>query len=59
MPENPNTIPEGNLETSAQVTPGKDRKRKGFILLTHAIMIFFTLGMAGLAVDAGTMYVNA
>jgi Flp pilus assembly protein TadG len=34
-----------------------DRKRRGFILLTHALMIFFTLAMVGLAVDAGTMYV--
>jgi Flp pilus assembly protein TadG len=34
-----------------------DRKRRGFILLTHAVMIFFTIAMIGLAVDAGTMYV--
>lgn len=33
------------------------RKRRGFILLTHAVMIFFTIAMVGLAVDAGTMYV--
>jgi hypothetical protein len=33
------------------------RKSRGFILLTHCIMIFFTLGMVGLAVDAGTVYV--
>jgi Flp pilus assembly protein TadG len=33
------------------------RKRRGFILLTHAVMIFFTIAMIGLAVDAGTMYV--
>jgi Flp pilus assembly protein TadG len=35
----------------------KDRKSRGFILLTHAIMLFFTIAMVGLAVDAGTMYV--
>jgi len=35
----------------------KDRKRRGFILLTHALMVFFTIAMIGLAVDAGTMYV--
>ncbi len=35
----------------------KDRKSRGFILLTHAVMIFFTIAMIGLAVDAGTMYV--
>jgi Flp pilus assembly protein TadG len=35
----------------------QDRKRRGFILLTYAIMLFFTLAMIGLAVDAGTMYV--
>jgi hypothetical protein len=34
-----------------------DRKRRGFILLTHALMMFFTIAMIGLAVDAGTMYV--
>src|SRR5271168_5067894 len=33
------------------------RHRRGFILLTHAVMIFFTIAMVGLAVDAGTMYV--
>jgi Flp pilus assembly protein TadG len=36
---------------------GKDRKRRGFILLTHAVMLLFTIAMVGLAVDAGTMYV--
>src|SRR5271167_2677268 len=35
----------------------KNPKRRGFILLTHAVMIFFTIAMIGLAVDAGTMYV--
>jgi Flp pilus assembly protein TadG len=35
----------------------KEGKRSGFILLTYAIMVFFTLAMVGLAVDAGTMYV--
>jgi Flp pilus assembly protein TadG len=35
----------------------KDRRSRGFILLTHAVMLFFTIGMVGLAVDAGTMYV--
>lgn len=35
----------------------KDRKSRGFILLTHAVMVFFTISMIGLAVDAGTMYV--
>jgi Flp pilus assembly protein TadG len=35
----------------------KDPKRRGFILLTHALMVFFTIAMIGLAVDAGTMYV--
>ncbi len=34
-----------------------NRKRSGFILLTHAIMLMFTVAMIGLAVDAGTMYV--
>jgi Flp pilus assembly protein TadG len=34
-----------------------DPKRRGFILLTHALMVFFTIAMIGLAVDAGTMYV--
>jgi hypothetical protein len=33
------------------------KNRRGFILLTHAVMVFFTLAMVGLAVDAGTMYV--
>ncbi len=32
-------------------------KRRGFILLTYAAMLFFTVGMIGLAVDAGTMYI--
>ena len=32
-------------------------RRRGFILLTHALMVFFTIAMIGLAVDAGTMYV--
>lgn len=31
--------------------------RRGFILLTHAVMLTFTIAMVGLAVDAGTMYV--
>src|ERR1035438_7119433 len=35
----------------------RDPKRRGFILLTHAVMLFFTIAMIGLAVDAGTMYV--
>lgn len=35
----------------------KSGKRSGFILLTHAVMLFFTIAMVGLAVDAGTMYV--
>lgn len=35
----------------------RDKKRRGFILLTHALMVFFTIAMIGLAVDAGTMYV--
>ena len=35
----------------------KSKKNRGFILLTHAVMLFFTIGMIGLAVDAGTMYV--
>jgi Flp pilus assembly protein TadG len=35
----------------------KDPKRRGFILLTHALMLFVTIAMIGLAVDAGTMYV--
>jgi Flp pilus assembly protein TadG len=35
----------------------KSGKNRGFILLTHAVMIFFTIAMIGLAVDAGTMYV--
>jgi Flp pilus assembly protein TadG len=35
----------------------KHRKHRGFILLTYAVMLFFTMGMIGLAVDAGTMYV--
>ena len=35
----------------------KNPKRRGFILLTHALMVFFTIAMVGLAVDAGTMYV--
>ncbi len=35
----------------------KDKKRRGFILLTHAVMLLFTVAMIGLAVDAGTMYV--
>lgn len=35
----------------------QDPKRRGFIMLTHAIMLFFTIAMIGLAVDAGTMYV--
>jgi len=39
-----------------QIAP-QDRKSRGFILLTHAVMIFFTIAMIGLAVDAGTMYV--
>lgn len=34
-----------------------NRKNRGFIILTHAVMIFFTIAMIGLAVDAGTMYV--
>src|SRR5579863_2894030 len=34
-----------------------DKNRRGFILLTHALMVFFTIAMIGLAVDAGTMYV--
>jgi len=33
------------------------RNRRGFILLTYVIMLFFTLVTVGLAVDAGTMYV--
>jgi hypothetical protein len=37
--------------------PNKDRKRRGFILLTHTLMIGITVGFIGLAVDAGTMYV--
>ncbi|HEV1286374.1 MAG TPA: vWA domain-containing protein [Bryobacteraceae bacterium] len=35
----------------------KDPKRRGFIILTHALMLFVTIAMIGLAVDAGTMYV--
>jgi hypothetical protein len=35
----------------------KDKKRRGFILLTHTLMFGFTLAFVGLAVDAGTMYV--
>ena len=40
-----------------QIETTKDPKRRGFIMLTHAIMLFFTIAMIGLAVDAGTMYV--
>jgi Mg-chelatase subunit ChlD len=36
---------------------GKNRKRRGFILLLHSIMLLFTIAMVGLAIDAGTMYV--
>jgi hypothetical protein len=35
----------------------KDKKQRGFILLVHSVMVFFTIAMVGLAVDAGTMYV--
>jgi hypothetical protein len=35
----------------------RNRKNRGFILLTHAVMLSFTVAMIGLAVDAGTMYV--
>lgn len=35
----------------------KERKRRGFVLLTYAVMLFFTIATIGLAVDAGTMYV--
>jgi Flp pilus assembly protein TadG len=35
----------------------KTGKNRGFILITHAVMLFFTIAMIGLAVDAGTMYV--
>jgi Flp pilus assembly protein TadG len=42
-------------DQTTTIAPKKNRR--GFILLTHAIMIFFTLAMVGLAVDAGTVYV--
>src|SRR5271165_5386549 len=35
----------------------RTRKSRGFILLSYAAMLFFTVGMIGLAVDAGTMYI--
>jgi hypothetical protein len=35
----------------------RGRKQRGFILITHTLMIGLTMGMVGLAVDAGTMYV--
>jgi hypothetical protein len=37
--------------------PKKNRKSRGFILLTHTLMMAITIGFVGLAVDAGTMYV--
>jgi Mg-chelatase subunit ChlD len=44
------------MHPTVLATP-RNRKRAGFIVLTHAILLFVTLAMVGLAVDAGTMYV--
>jgi len=32
-----------------------DRRRRGFILITHTLMCAITIGFVGLAVDAGTL----
>jgi Flp pilus assembly protein TadG len=44
-------------ETVSQKPVINDPKRRGFILITHTLMIGITIGFVGLAVDAGTMYV--
>ena len=44
-------------KTVSPKTVSKDRKRRGFILITHTLMLGITIGFVGLAIDAGTMYV--
>lgn len=45
----------GPMRTRASAP--REGSRRGFILLVHSVMVFFTIAMVGLAVDAGTMYV--
>src|SRR5271166_180357 len=45
------------MPLSSKKSVSRDPQRRGFIILTHALMLFVTIAMIGLAVDAGTMYV--